>query len=291
MLNGLWWTALVVYLLLAVNHCHTERGKLTIGGVEIVIRDSAEIGIVSRAMVEQWLRSDGVEVKGRPVEEVNTQEIESFIRSRNFVRSADVYTDLRGTLHIRVAQRRPIARVHTSNGYSFYVTDDHYILSTQGNAPVYVPVITGRFTPPFARDFTGDFEAEGSEEQKKSSKSYQFFHKLITFVKLIESDDFWSSQIVQINVLGGADAVVDEWGRAEEAAGGRAADGQSRYREPDVEIVPRAGNHVVMLGKLDDAERKLDRLMLFYRNALDWEGWDSQRYINLKYENQIICTK
>lgn len=113
------------------------------------------------------------------------------------------------------------------------------------------------------------------EKEKKSQQSHQFLTKLANFVKSVENDGFWASQIVQINVLGGGPV-----------SGGNA------WEEPQIELVPRAGDHIVLLGELDGCEgQKLEKLRVFYRNALAREGWDTQRYINIKYDGQIICTK
>jgi cell division protein FtsQ len=46
-----------------------------------------------------------------------------------------------------------------------------------------------------------------------------------------------------------------------------------------------------MLGELDGYRAKLDKLQRFYLRGLSYEGWDTYRYINLKYKNQIVCTK
>lgn len=107
-----------------------------------------------------------------------------------------------------------------------------------------------------------------SENQKKSAKKYLYLYKLLNFVEFVEDDEFWRSQIVQINVTT-----------------------PKGYATPQIEIVPRAGKHVVCLGDIDQAEAGLDKLLLFYREALAWEGWDGYSYIDLRYKDQIVCTK
>ena len=113
------------------------------------------------------------------------------------------------------------------------------------------------------------------EKEKKSQQSHLFLTKLINFVKSIENDGFWSAQIVQINVLGGG-----------------TEGGTGLWKEPQLELVPRAGDHIVLLGRLDGQEgEKLEKLKLFYLNGLWHEGWDEFCYINIKYKGQIVCTK
>ena len=86
---------------------------------------------------------------------------------------------------------------------------------------------------------------------------------LYKFGVFLQNNPFWDAQIEQIHVLPGK----------------------------DVELVPRVGDHIVYLGKLDQFEDKLDRLKVFYKKALNEVGWNKYSRISLEFNNQIICTK
>ena len=105
------------------------------------------------------------------------------------------------------------------------------------------------------------------ENQKKLRKRYEDFLKLINFVSCIEEDSFWRAEIVQI--------VVSTMSSG----------------DPEIELVPRAGDHTVLLGSLDDVDEKLERLLSFYENGLRNIGWESFRTISVKYKGQVVCTK
>ncbi len=79
----------------------------------------------------------------------------------------------------------------------------------------------------------------------------------------LQKNKFWDAQIEQIYV----------------------------YPNKDIELTPRVGNHQILLGSLDGFEEKLDNLRLFYEQALDKVGWNRYSKINLKFKNQIVCTK
>ena len=87
--------------------------------------------------------------------------------------------------------------------------------------------------------------------------------ELYKFALFLQNDSFWNDQITQIYV--------------------RSA--------KDVELVPRVGSHRILLGSLDDFEKKLKNLRKFYEQAIPKMGWDKYSVINLKYKNQIVCTK
>ncbi len=79
----------------------------------------------------------------------------------------------------------------------------------------------------------------------------------------LSTDKFWNSQIVQLNVK----------------------------KDGTVEMFPRLGNHVVNLGNPIDFNQNLARLKEFYLNVLNKVGWNKYEYIDLQYNNQIVCRK
>ena len=105
------------------------------------------------------------------------------------------------------------------------------------------------------------------ERQKKLQKNYEDFINLTNFVKLIEGDDFWQAQIVEIVVS------------------------QSQNDALFLRLVPRAGNHTIIFGRIEKVERKLDRLMRFYREGLDKEGWNTYRTVDVRFDDQVVCTR
>ena len=87
--------------------------------------------------------------------------------------------------------------------------------------------------------------------------------QLLKVVAAIDRSEFWKAQVEQINVT----------------------------REGQIELVPRVGDHLLILGTPDNIEGKLDRLMNFYENGLDNVGWNKYRSISVAYDNQVVCKK
>ena len=87
--------------------------------------------------------------------------------------------------------------------------------------------------------------------------------ELLEVVRVIDRSEFWKAQVEQINVT---------------------SDGQ-------IELVPRVGDHLLILGTADNVEDKLERLMNFYEKGLDNVGWNKYRSISVAYENQVVCKK
>ena len=87
--------------------------------------------------------------------------------------------------------------------------------------------------------------------------------ELLDVVRAIDRSEFWKAQVEQINVT----------------------------REGEIQLVPRVGDHLLILGTADNVESKLSRLMNFYEKGLDNIGWNKYRSVSVAYENQVVCKK
>jgi cell division protein FtsQ len=58
-----------------------------------------------------------------------------------------------------------------------------------------------------------------------------------------------------------------------------------------IQLVTKAGSHVVYMGDTTDAAEKLENLKHFYKYGLVKTGWNKYKKVNLEYKNQIVCTK
>lgn len=346
------WVGIAAYLTVASTHAIHQTAEIKVDSLHVVVTDADRLNSVTEPLVRSWVARSGVKTLGENIDDVNIAELQRFVSEQVLVKDARVYVDMNGTLSVEVSQHKPIARVKTSNGYDFYLTDEAWILPPTTSYAAHVPLITGELNLMFPPKYYGDYEqiktrlideyrttinrmdsnllrqrgeieslkkqraeqksqragrfwreerrktfasekqkklqeldtkieacqkrlAENEkkrtavvENQKKSAKRYLYLYKLLNFVKFVEDDNFWRAQIVQINV-------TDSKG----------------YDLPQVEIVPRVGRHIVCLGNIEQAEQNLDKLILFYQKALAWEGWDEYNYIDLRYENQIVCSK
>lgn len=81
--------------------------------------------------------------------------------------------------------------------------------------------------------------------------------------KIVQDNEFWSNQIQQIHVL----------------------------EDGEVELIPRVGEHTILLGPPTRVEDKLARLKVFYTKGLNKVGWNKYSTVSLKYDNQVICKK
>ncbi|RPI41287.1 MAG: FtsQ-type POTRA domain-containing protein, partial [Bacteroidetes bacterium] len=115
--------------------------------------------------------------------------------------------------------------------------------------------LSGKFTP-HSLLVTGHLHPPGEREENN-------LEQLFRFCSFLTGHPLWKGQIVQIYV----------------------------DRNGEYELIPRVGAHHILLGGLEEWDRKLRNLELLYRQGLSRYGWNTYETINLKYTNQVICTK
>ena len=63
------------------------------------------------------------------------------------------------------------------------------------------------------------------------------------------------------------------------------------FEKNNIILVTRIKNHEINIGDLDFIDLKFDNLLCFYNNVIEFKGWNYYKSINLKYTDQIICSK
>lgn len=56
-------------------------------------------------------------------------------------------------------------------------------------------------------------------------------------------------------------------------------------------LVPLIGDQKIILGSAKKLEDKLNRLKIFYKEGMPYEGWRKYETINLKYSGQVVCKR
>lgn len=87
--------------------------------------------------------------------------------------------------------------------------------------------------------------------------------ELLALAQFLQDEELWRAQIEQIYVT---------------ASG-------------EIELIPRVGNHTIILGSPEGYAEKFDNLLAFYKKALSEVGWERYSHINLDYDGQVIATK
>jgi cell division protein FtsQ len=237
----------------------SKRGNAKISKLAIVIDNSEDIRFLNESEVKTILNEKNLKTIGASNNELEPFEMEKALLAHPAVKAVDAWAGFDGVLHIEILQKKPIVRVLDLLGNSYYIDEEGFYFPTLETFTCRVPVATGFITDRFHTRNINVSEVISNDSLKQVSATDDIF----TYMNLIRRDKLLLALTEQLYVN---------------------IDGE-------IELIPKAGPSSVLLGNAEMAENKLARLKVFYRKGLPSVGWDTYQALNLKYSEQIICTK
>jgi cell division protein FtsQ len=256
------WSLLICAFAMSVGFTTYRHHYMPCKSYDINISDSGS-SFVDYNDIDQIIKDKFGGLKGRSMNEINIELLEKIIRNNPFVSNAEVFSTLDGIVKIEVAQRKPILRVFNYNDESFYIDNTGKFMPTSPKFTANVPVANGVIV---SRETDSIPSAEGLT--KHSAMNDSLFHPslmqgLYIIAKFIYCDYFWSGQVEQLYA----------------------------NEDGDIELISRVGNHRIIFGDATRVKEKFDKLFLLYTKGFDKTGWNNYNIVNLKYNNQVVCTK
>ena len=216
--------------------------------------------LVTEGDIYTVVKATGNLLKGQHLGSIDFERIEREIKRQSYVADAEAYMTLDGVVEIDVVQRQPILRIFNEKGESFYLDGLGNLMPLNPAFSARVLVATGSIMEPFSKKVC---YLTDSVRKKDSMECHSVMNNLYKLSAFITKDKFLKAQIEQI--------YVDPNG--------------------EFELIPRVGTHIILMGRADNLEDKFERLFVFYRMGLSKTGWSRYNIINIKFKNQVVCSK
>lgn len=249
------WILLAGWFTLMMGFVTRSSADILCGELSVNISDSATTRFVTDLAIRELIKNSGMNIQGYPVTGINTRKLEKIIEKQPYVENAEVYIDIEGRLFADVEQRKPLLRMMPGGKQGYYIDAGGVVLPVSKTYAPMVLLVTGFCDFEVVEDANGVTRADKEGDQELG--------QLLGFAEYISAHPFWSNQVVQLY----------------------------RNRNGDYELIPRVGAHQIIFGTMDHYTEKLRNLSLLYDQGLKKYGWNNYDKINLKYSNQIICTK
>ena len=253
---------IVISSIVLLSFIGRQQEKVINKGFKIHIEHPNSDHFIVETDVEAILKNMGYNNAILEIGCVDIKKIETVLNNIGAVKRSEVHYTLDGVITIDIEQREPIARVINQNGSSFYIDYDGNLMPLSNKFTSRVMVINGIVNYSYSQlneyNINNLDVIEGLEDTNIDQ-----LKSLYHLAKYIYDNAFWKSQIVQsyINANG------------------------------DFELIPRVGNHTINFGNGNRVKNKFQKLAIFYEKGLSKAGWNEYETINLKYKNQVVCTK
>lgn len=255
------WVAGCAALVFLLAFTNNQRHAALCSSVKIDIeRANVDNRFLDSTVITQQFADKRIAIQGQRLSTINVAELEDILKQRADVQSAQVFTSMNGKVTMKVKERKPILRVITYTGDSYYIDDEGELMPLSDRFTAHVPIASGLITEGYSAFYK--FGIKGIEADEKLKKT-SILDDLYNMAKFMGSDSLWNAQIDQLYVT----------------------------TNNEINLVPKIGNSLVLFGTTDDMQEKFVKLRAFYKHAVSAGTLNVYQTINLKFKNQVVCTK
>lgn len=250
--------ALAVLVLLSLTK--TAQMESELAKPSILIEVNGENAFLTEDELYIRLKRKGLIYPAQKFEQLDLHAIEAFIETMTEVKDAKVYANLGGTWNIDVKIRKPIARIFNNSGENFYLDDLGYTMSPSDLYTARVVIVTGDI--PDRKNSVPVTDIINND----TLKSIRILDDIYRISSYVCNNRFLLAQIGQIH----------------------------REKNGDFVLIPQVGGQKIIFGTArtdQEVADKFNKLSVFYKEGLPYEGWAKYDLINLKYARQIVCRK
>jgi cell division protein FtsQ len=252
------WLLAVVSLVTLLGFANNALDSKPCAEVEVNINNIDEHDFITNDDVFSMLKEKNKKIKGEAMGNIDVASLERMFNANSHIANAEVYKTINGAVKINITTKRPIARIINYKGESFYLDENGFLMRWSSSYTANLPVFTGDIFESYDVCYNINYSRADINDSLLIKNNLFGVYRL---AKYLDSSEFWKAQIEQV------------------------------YIGKDVELVPLAGSHIVVLGNFQDIDEKMNKLLIFYQHGLNKVGWNIYETINLKYKNQIVCSK
>lgn len=253
--TGMWLLALAAVIAFEFFALQ-QNNETNCKEMQVKIKNKNNIPLLtSEKELKTNLLQNYLPVEGQKIKNLNLKQIEKNIGDLSYLNEHDAYFQVNGVLNVIATPRKAVVRIYNEAGQHFYLGADTVVMPLAPQHSIRLLMANGNIKP-----LDQNFFKNG---HKDFAELPQIYKKIYNLASKIQEDEFLNALIDQIYV----------------------------NQEQEFELIPKAGVGLIVFGNLDQADDKLKRLKNFYIEGKDKINWDIYKSINLKYTNQIVCTK
>lgn len=252
------WILFIIAVLVLLSLAQKTQKEMVVDKPEIVIHVSGENAFLTEDELYVRLKRNGFIFNGQAHQELKVSAIENYIRSMTEVKTVKVFTTIGKGWKIEVIVRKPIARIFNTFGETFYLDEDGVVMKSSNLHTARVVVVTGNIKD---RITSKNVQEIINNDTLKSIQKLDEVYRISNYVC---NDPLMQSLIGQIHLKKNGDFV----------------------------LIPLVGGQKIIFGSAytdEEVRDKFNKLKIFYKEAIPFEGWNKYEEISLKYKKQIVC--
>lgn len=254
------WLLFLVAVIVGLSAASRTQNELKSNYPEILIHVDGENAFLTPTEVVKRLEAKNFIYAGQKVDKIPINKIENYLASMSETRSCKVFKNLGETWQIEIELRKPIARIFNNSGESFYLDNLGFPMATSPLYTARVLVVSGDIDDRAHSIPVGEII---NNDTLKTIRNLDDIYRISNYVC---NDPFLNAQVGQVH----------------------------RESNGDFVLVPQVGEQIIIFGSAisdEEVATKFEKLKLFYKEGIPFEGWNKYSVINLKFKKQVVCKK
>lgn len=252
----IFWGLLIAGVVILIAFVEKKHAETVCDSFELVISNSGDGALTDAEELRSQILAATDTLTGKTLAEIEPIIIHEILDQNPYVKIADIQTGIDGNMEVNVTLREAIVRIINANGLSYYLDRDGWIMPVNTGHPSRVFVINGQI-----KDGMGGENMIGINVVDLPENSV--VRRLYTLSAYIIEDEFLHRLISQVYV----------------------------DRQGEMELSPMVGSYTIHFGDMEDMEEKFEKLKAYYKEGAGKAGWINYKSIDLRYKNQVICSK
>lgn len=218
--------------------------------------------LITKSTIKRQITDAGIRVKGEHIATIKAKKLQKILSNNPYIKRATISVGVNGIVTANILQRKPLVRVIDQESNQCLIDHDGYRMPVNPDFPVRLVLASGnvRNLKQNILDTVRNESGRGYTVIKTLPSDLNKIHKIA--LKL-EKDTLTSALIEQIYF----------------------------NDKREIELVPKMGDQSIILGDTVSLDEKLKNLHVFYSKGMKNFAWNNYKVINLKYKNQVVCSK
>ena len=250
------WSALIAGVVLALAFTGKYHRQTVCQAFKVEILNPGPDALTDAEALRSLIISHTDTLEGKTLADIDPYAIHAVLKSNPYVKNVDVQTNIAGEVTAEVGLRQAILRIVGNDGKSYYIDEEGWLMPVNPGFSARVPVMNGSVP----EGISINTDKGTSINLLEGGDAIRNIYDLALY---IHRDKFLRRLISQIWIS----------------------------RKGELEMIPLIGEYTIKFGGFDDMQKKLENLSVFYREGASKAGWIDYRSIDLRYENQVICSK
>lgn len=246
-------------MLITLSFVEKEMNSVLCENVRVNITDSIRYKFIKSEDVVSLLKTMEIKMWGYPIDDIPAGKVEeTLVNNMPMVKSAQAWSSVEGDFYVDIIQRKPIARIVNKMGQSYYISVDGFILPMSPNYTCRVLVVSGDI---YFKSILDSRLTVDSVVNRQGAEN-TVLDDIYKMASYIYNDSLLKRQIDQMHIT-----------------------------KDEFQLIPKVGTHVIDFGTVDGMLNKFLKLKVIYYKGFSNLGWNKYSRVNLKYKNQVVCTK